>query len=176
MQQISDTRKKLKAYIDKYIFHHEGDRWGFEFRPHLLNPEFISLVSAHYIETCPFDFDHQVCGVEFSGVPISLSIAMARGDNSALVVRKSKKSFANKSTVEGLITNQPVVLVDDVISSGDSLLRAHGECKEIRLNPIGFYTIVDFLREEVDADLQNLKHWTAFDLTDFGIDAFVWKP
>ena len=170
--------QELKEYVADHVFFRNGERWGFQFRPHLMNPRFASLVAASYWRSCIVHEPHQVCGIEFGGIPLSFAIAGSHEDSQscALAMRKEVKSFTNNSLIEGLIENKPIVLVDDVLSSGRSLQRAYNECLSIRLNVVGVYTIIDFERNLVSDEISLLPRWSSFKIQDFGIDEFVWEP
>jgi orotate phosphoribosyltransferase len=177
------SRGRLFDYVKEHVFEF-NDRsasglrplWNFEFRPHLLDTRFLHYVSRAFWEEHHFDIPVQFCGLEFSGIPLSLEIARAK-DNDAnpsnvLAFRKSKKSATNLNAVEGFRNSTPVVIVDDILSSGKSVLKAKSELESMFAEVHSAFVIVDFERDDIDRSCLGIEVTSLFKLSDFGIEKF----
>lgn len=92
-----------------------------------------------------------VGGLALGAYPISIvlsDIAYAHGRNiTAFVVRQEPKSHGLKKYIEGDVKGgDKVLIVDDVITTGKSVIEAIGKCREAGLEVVNAIAIVD--REE----------------------------
>ena len=95
-----------------------------------------------------------VAGVALGGCPIASAVAFASAlsDGStldAVYVRKAAKAHGSKKLIEGaqgLATNDPIVLLEDTVTTGGSSIKAVNALKEAGLNVAGVLALVD--REE----------------------------
>ncbi|WP_250306124.1 orotate phosphoribosyltransferase [Streptomyces sp. A 4/2] len=105
---LSDGRR-LSSYFDEYLL--AGD-------PQLLT-ETARAMAGHL----PADTD-VLAGVELGGIPLTVALSTATGLPAAFV-RRRPKEYGSLRQFEGTeIQGRRVVLVDDVIRSGTSLLTA----------------------------------------------------
>jgi orotate phosphoribosyltransferase len=96
------------------------------------HPELFDLVTDAYvaaIRNMKLDFD-RVAGVATAGVPIATLVAH-KLKKPFLYVRKEEKAHGTKSLVEGVVNvGESVLIVDDVATTGGSLLRAVDALRE----------------------------------------------
>ncbi|MET0241302.1 MAG: orotate phosphoribosyltransferase [Sphingobium sp.] len=96
-------------YFDKYRF--EGQ------------PALLRRVAAAMIPLLPTDVQ-VLAGLELGGVPIATAMSLQSG-LPAVFVRKEAKSYGTCLAVEGGdIAGRPVVLVEDVITTGGAVIDA----------------------------------------------------
>ena len=73
-------------------------------------------------------FDFQLSGLETASTPMIVGIpiyAQVFGVNlNGFSIRKEQKTYAMKNWLEGGATEQPVMLMDDLSNSGDSLRKS----------------------------------------------------
>ncbi len=93
-----------------------------------------------------------VAGVELGGCPLASAVSLIsfvkNRPLSALYVRKTQKDHGMKKLIEGdksTRSGMPVALLEDVITTGGSTLRAAATLREAGLNPVGVVAIVDRL-------------------------------
>jgi orotate phosphoribosyltransferase len=96
------------------------------------HPELFDLVTDAYVamvRNLRLDFD-RVAGVATAGVPIATLVAH-KLKKPFLYVRKEEKAHGTKSLVEGVVNaGESVLIVDDVATTGGSLLRAVDALRE----------------------------------------------
>ncbi len=100
--------------------------WLMDFRRVLLQPQILNAVSELVYEKAgPSPF--QIGGIEVASIPIISGVVMKSVERAQPVngffIRKSRKKTGLLNMVEGVITDNRIVLVDDIINRGFSLLR-----------------------------------------------------
>ena len=111
-------------------------------------------------------------GLEIGAIPIACTaVALAQFPLSAFVVRKQVKSHGTSKTVEGPIAaGDDVVVVDDVITTGESTLKAVRAVRELGARVRAVFCLVD-RQENHSPEFQRLQTETifraAFPLSDF---------
>jgi orotate phosphoribosyltransferase len=101
--------KRSKYYLDKYLFETCPDileALGEEFTRHMTND--VTLIA----------------GAELGGVALAAATAMASGKN-WIIIRNSKKDYGTSKMVEGILkTDDVVLLVEDIATTGGQVLEA----------------------------------------------------
>ncbi len=102
-----------------------------------------------------------VGGVELGGCPLASAVSLVSFQRGrplpALYVRKAKKDHGSAKLVEGdkaLVPNMAVALLEDVVTTGGSSLRAVESLKAVGVNVVGIIALVDRLeggRETIEA-------------------------
>lgn len=103
-----------------------------------------------------------VGGVELGGCPLASAVALVSFQRGrplpALYVRKAQKDHGTAKLVEGdksIRPGMPVALLEDVITTGGSSLRAVQSLKQTGVNVVGIVALVDRLeggREAIEAE------------------------
>ncbi len=116
-----------------------------------------------------------VCGVELGGCPLASAVALVSFQHGtpldAIYVRKQVKDHGSKRLTEGdahLARGSRVVVLEDVITTGGSTLRAVASLREQGLDVVGVVALVDRLEGGRDA-IENggLAVHAVFTRTDF---------
>jgi len=116
-----------------------------------------------------------VCGVELGGCPLASAVALVsfqRGTPlDAIYVRKQAKDHGSQRLTEGdvhLPRGSRVVVLEDVITTGGSTLRAVASLREQGLDVVGVVALVDRLEGGRDAiEAGGLAVRAVFTRTDF---------
>jgi orotate phosphoribosyltransferase len=120
-----------------------------------LHPEGATLIGQAMYELIQKNFPEvrAVGGPTLGADPIATAIAIASFQQGrplySFIVRKEPKGHGTMNWIEGakhLEAGMKVVLVEDVITTGGSILKACQRVKEAGLNPLGVLVLVD--REE----------------------------
>src|ERR1700685_3649805 len=131
MQTYDDLREAIASHAfvtlasgTKIIDMEEGIRapWLFDFRTLLLEGKWLDRYAqifwGKYVSKYPF----QVCGMESAGISLVAAIVMKGVERGTPVngffIRKSRKRQGLMKQIEGAVTEDPVIMVDDLINSG----------------------------------------------------------
>lgn len=133
------TKEQLRLVIERgavkrrsdglHIVDSEGGdlAWLVDFRSILLTPLFLKLAADVFWETFNHAYPFQVGGLETTALPLIASIVLRGSERGMPVngfyVRKSRKHYGLQKTVEGTLTSDPIILIDDVLNSGASFAR-----------------------------------------------------
>ncbi|MEM9469936.1 MAG: phosphoribosyltransferase family protein, partial [Pseudomonadota bacterium] len=136
---LSQNHQTLAKLINDKAIVREGDqtivsptgqtqKWLIDLRPILLDVEALDIISNIFWDQYENQLPFQIAGMEVAAVPLVTALLMkakARGlKTSGLVVRKERKTSGLGKSIEGEITGDPIILVDDIMNSGSSLEKA----------------------------------------------------
>lgn len=151
-------------------------KWLIDLRPLLLRRDFLAKVAAEFwsrFETMP---RLQVGGMETSAIPIVLAIVMhapaGRGPVNGFIIRKDRKATGRGNIVEGVVTGDPIVLVDDTFNSGSSAEKSRAVLSAMGHSLHDMFVIVDFHARRGDAwrQLHRVDVRSMFELKDLGLE------
>jgi orotate phosphoribosyltransferase len=84
----------------------------------ITSPDVLVAIGEEISRLEPFDV---VAGVAVGGIPLAVSVSIASGKPYA-IVRESEKAHGKSGRVIGNVTGRAVLLVEDVTTSGGSVL------------------------------------------------------
>lgn len=105
-------------------------------------PDLARKVVGELVSRIPLDDVDVVAGVETAGIPLAAFIACLTSRPMAYV-RKEKKDHGTSSAVEGVVRGRRVAIVDDVVTTGNSLTKAVQNLIEAGAMPIKAIVLVD---------------------------------
>lgn len=90
----------------------------------ITNPEILSTIATLINEKIDGDNTDKIAGPALGAVPIATALSL-ESSIPLLMIRKEKKGYGTSKLIEGeLNQNDDVVLVEDVTTTGGSLLKA----------------------------------------------------
>ncbi len=110
-------------------------------------------------------------GADPLATAVSVASFVAKRPIDAFIVRKEAKGHGLARLIEGghqLTAGSPVVILEDVVTSGGSALEAYRKVKDFGWNPLGVVAVVD--REEggrENIEKEGLKLYSLFRKADF---------
>ena len=115
-----------------------------------------NLVAAGMLDLMAEDYPDAVGGMAIGADPITGAIITCAGQTGrplrGFIVRKEAKQHGKGQAVEGPVrAGDRVVIVEDVVTTGGSALRAIDAAREFGLDVIGALTIIDRLAGGADA-------------------------
>ena len=134
--QESAPRKLISSAIrEEAILRGENQRlvgrngasnsWLIDIRRICMRAEVLEAIGDLFWEMCADRMPFQVGGMEVAAVPLLAAILMksqARGTPvSGFIVRKERKTYGTGGLLEGIVTDAPIVIIDDILNSGSSL-------------------------------------------------------
>lgn len=147
--------------------------WLFDFRKVMLEPQFLDTVAEVFWERFGDQYPFQVGGVEVAAVPMIAAIVMKSVQKGQPVngffIRKSRKKTGLLRMIEGEITAEKIILVDDLIHTGDSLLRQIEIIERLGKKVTAIFTILRFRNESFYSAFteRGINITTLFELNDF---------
>ncbi|EST13118.1 orotate phosphoribosyltransferase [Sporolactobacillus laevolacticus] len=112
---------------------------------------FVNLIQTHYPDA------DVIAGTATAGIPHAALIAEAMGLPMAYI-RSSAKSHGRKKQIEGIINpGQKVVVIDDLISTGGSVLTAAHAVEEIGAEVLGVAAIFTYQLPKADTNFTEAK-------------------
>lgn len=101
--------------------------WLFDFRKVLMRPTVLDSLGRVFLERFKGKIPLQIGTLEVAGIPLAVGIAFslytAGYSVNTFFIRKSRKKSGLLNMIEGEVTDEPVILVDDIINSGNSFIR-----------------------------------------------------
>ncbi len=151
------------------------DLWLFDFRALMLQPKWLDKYAEIFWERYANRLPFQVGGVETAGIALVAAIVMksvARGTPvNGFYIRKSRKRQGLMKYIEGTLTDEPVIFVDDLINSGQSVHKQLEILAQAGKKVADVFIMLAFRADDAYAFLAD-KHVSLshlFTLADFGI-------
>lgn len=149
--------------------------WLIDMRRIFLNADALDVIAGlfwdHYGRSGPI----QVAGMEVASVPLVAALilkAKERGiSTNGLLIRKERKTTGTGQIIEGVPNENPVVLVDDIVNSGNSLDKAFAALRQSILDIHEVFVVIDY-NSEAGLDWRKKKNvnvTSLFDLAEFGL-------
>ena len=130
--------KRLKEVLEKEVFiTNDKERiylagggrgyWLFDLRRVLLRAEILDDIGEIFWEQFQEEEAFQVGGVEAAAIPLITAVVLKSQGKAKMVngffMRKSRKKDWLARMIEGTLTDEKIILIDDIINSGGSLIR-----------------------------------------------------
>src|SRR3989449_7657571 len=129
-----------------------GQGWLIDLRMTLLDGASLELIADLFWERFADRLPFQVGGLETGAIPLVAAIAIAgqkRGTPvNAFVVRKERKPHGLSKTIEGVLTADPIVIVDDLINSGSGMEKVRAVLGEAGHRFRDLFVVIDYEAEE----------------------------
>lgn len=153
----------------------EKINWLFDLRNITLQPVTLTIIAREFWRH-NIDLDNcQVGGLETASIPIIAAVLLEGekiGKNvTGFYIRKSRKKTGLVKNIEGILTKEPVVLVDDLINTGSSIMRQVLLLEKEGVEVKRVFTVVRFREYEEYPEMmtRNIKISSIFTLPDFSI-------
>lgn len=149
--------------------------WLFDFRALLLQPQWLNRCAEIFWEIYGSKYPFQVGGMETAGIPLVSAIVMKGVERGTPVngffIRKSRKRGGLSRMVEGVLTDEPIIIVDDLINSGGTLHKQIAVLAAYGRHITDAFVFLAFRDQNAYtfAKDQGVELKALFALTDFGI-------
>lgn len=164
---IIDSHKKFRLASG------EESNCFFDLKPVLLDPEGSVLIARCIFEKIKNTSVKYVGGLEIGAIPITVALCQLSWQEkrpiSGFFVRKSKKERGTENLIEGnLEPNQKVIILDDVITKGNSVIKAIEAVKNQKNCTVeSVISVVDRENASVMFKEKGIKFEPLFKKTDF---------
>lgn len=157
--EIIKSRVRNEAFKLGEGFGRKGNavRWVIDNRELLLEPEFLALVGRVMWEKVKSYNPTVIAGLEMAGIPLAMGITQAAHNDGfnnvrTIAVRKECKEYGRRRQVDGIIpqSGDRIVVVDDILSSGKTLLNAVDTLSNFPGEVVCIAVIINFNRRGDD--------------------------
>lgn len=156
-----DSRSRLRDLIDEHsllrsdkfeLASGRSSKFYFDMKPTMLHPKGADLIASLLLDHMDQVSCRYIGGLAVGAVPIVSQVVMkslTRNEVLGFYVRDEKKAHGTEQQIYGHLPDsaakEPVVLCDDVTTTGGSVLKAVGEVRKLGLEIQSVVTIVDRL-------------------------------
>src|SRR5262245_9944018 len=156
--------------------------WLIDMRRVLLRPQCLSDIAREFWDRFEGRPPFQIGGMEVAAIPLIVGLlhdGVDRGrDVNGFVIRKERKPHGMGQAVEGQLTDQPIVLVDDVLNSGNSLEKARAVLAREGHRVAEVFVVIDYQSRKGLAwrRKHGIKVTSLFTLEDFQLSLGTNEP
>ncbi len=150
-------------------------KWIFDFRAVMLEPQWLDAYAELFWEKYASRYPFQVGGQETAGIPLVAAIVMKgvqRGTPvNGFFIRKSRKRDGLMKFIEGTLTDDQIILVDDLINTGTTVNKQVKILADIEKKVDTIFAILAFRAQEAYAPLseKGIHVDTLYRISDFGL-------
>lgn len=158
------------------------NNWLIDLRKTFLDPVGLDIVTDLFWERFADKLPFQVGGLEMGAVPLISAImikGLQRGTPvNGFVVRKERKHYGLTKTYEGEITDDPIVVVDDLINSASTQEKVRVVVAEAGRSIREIFVVVNYRNKRGREWLSrhNMQITSLFELSDFDLRLGEPKP
>jgi outer membrane protein assembly factor BamB/orotate phosphoribosyltransferase len=125
--------------------------WLLDTRVLLLNPQAMSWIAQMFWARMTSAGEFQLACLEMTGIPLLIGIQayglkIGRQVN-GVIIRKERKSNGRMRAIEGELNSWPIIFLDDILNSGDSVIKAASVLKAHGAVIAAVWTLVDYGKE-----------------------------
>ena len=114
-----------------------------DLRPLASDPKILKLLANYLLDMLPLDNFDLICGVPYAALPMATAMSLERY-LPLIIKRKEAKQYGTKKILEGIYTpGQNCLLVEDVITSGASLLETIPEIENEGITVSDIVVVLD---------------------------------
>lgn len=180
----SDQRQWLREAIEKNVFVRKNQEkivsedgresaWLFDFRRIFLKGDTLDVFASLFFERFDGGRDIQVGGMEAAAIPLVTALVMKAQEKrralNGFFIRKSRKKSGLLRSVEGALTDEDIVLVDDLINSGRSLMKQVEILEQLGKKVTAIFVVIRFrpLQDYGYFEEKHIRIESVFTLDDF---------
>ncbi|MBI4094120.1 hypothetical protein HY417_04100, partial [Candidatus Kaiserbacteria bacterium] len=169
------ARNAFVTKSDRKIVGPDGTNfdWFFDIKGVALTPGTLDRISALFWDHLKDQPPFQIGGLETVAIALTSGIVMKAQENgvalNSFYIRKSRKIDGMQRNIEGTLNDEKVILIDDALNSGRSIVRqvealkADGKkvaevCVVLAFRDPSFY---EYFKKE------GIKIWSIFPISDF---------
>lgn len=149
--------------------------WLIDLRRVFLDRSALCAIVAEFWEKYADKPSFQIAGMETASIPLLTGILLAAPPNhidlNALIIRKQRKPAGLGRIIEGELNDKPIVLVDDIVNSGNSIEKSRAAIAAEGGVLSEVFVVIDFRSRQGMAwrAAHNLNVISLFSLGDFGV-------
>ena len=158
------------------------NRWLIDLRRLFMDARSLDAAAELFWQECAGRMLFQVGAVETAAIPllsVILTKSLARGTPvNGFIVRKERKTYGAGSSIEGTLTEAPVVIVDDLLNSGASMEKTRVVLEQANKRIAFTWVLIDY-QSSLGVSWRT-RHGipviAPFSLSEFGLSLEAPKP
>ncbi|MEN3346369.1 MAG: hypothetical protein V7632_4 [Bradyrhizobium sp.] len=149
--------------------------WLIDLRKTFFDPVGLDLIAELFWERFADKYPFQVGGLEVGSVPLTSAIqlhGLKRGLHvNGFVVRKERKHYGLNKTYEGELTDDPIVVVDDLLNSGGTVEKVRAVLAQAGRSVRDLFVVINYETAAGDRWIERngVQFEFIFTLGQFGI-------
>lgn len=154
----------------------QNQKWLIDLRPILLDAEALELITNLFWDQYQDKLPFQIAGMEVAAVPLITALLMKakqRGlKTNGFVIRKERKTSGLGKSIEGQITDDPIILIDDIFNSGNSLEKSCVIIEQAGHKVDQIFVLINYKspQGQMWQEQRKIQVNEFFDLTPFDVD------
>lgn len=150
--------------------------WLLDLRRVFMHRDTLEQIAAEFWRRFEHEKPFQLAGMETAAIPLLTALMLSaprnRGRVNAFIIRKERKLSGLCNSVEGQITDEPIILLDDIINSSSSAEKARSVIRQAGSDVRRMFAIIDYqsnrgMRWRADNDIEVTAMFT---LADFDLN------
>ena len=144
-EYLIDLLKKNEVFLEGDFTLSSGKKSNYyiNMKKAITEPEILSTISKLITDKIKDDEIDKVAGPALGAVPIATAVSLESG-LPLLMIRKEKKGYGTSKLIEGVLNqNDNVLVVEDVSTTGGSLLKAIRAIQDNGGNVTRAFVVVD---------------------------------
>lgn len=156
--------------------------WMIDLRPLFLDAVMLNRIARMFLHAFGNRVPYQIAGMEVAAIPLLIGIALRAAQSgsplNSCIIRKERKRHGRGRSIEGNLTDDPVILVDDILHSGASMEKARVALAQEGKTVREAFALIDYRSRKGMAwrKKHGIKVTSLFTLSDFGLNLAVDKP
>lgn len=157
-----------------------SNKWLIDMRRLFMDAKLLDAAAELFWQECAGLLPFQVGGMEAAAIPLVSAIilkSLARGTPvNGFMIRKERKTSGAGSSIEGVVTDAPILMVDDVLNSGGSMEKARVVLEQEKKSIASAFVLIDYASSDGRAwrDRRGIPVRAPFQLAEFGLS--IEKP
>jgi outer membrane protein assembly factor BamB len=125
-----------------------SNNWLIDLRRIFMDAELLDAAAELFWQECGGLMPFQVGAMETAAIPLLSAIilkSLARGAAvNGFTIRNERKTYGTGNSIEGVLTADPIVMVDDVLNSGRSLEKARAVLEQENKTIAAAFVLIDY--------------------------------
>jgi outer membrane protein assembly factor BamB/orotate phosphoribosyltransferase len=143
---LRDAKQRLISAAGKSY------NWLIDLRRLFMDAKLLDAAAELFWRECAGRMPFQVAGMEAAAIPLLSAIlvkSVARQTPvNGFIIRKERKTYGTGGLIEGTVTDQPVVLVDDILNSGTNMEKARVVLEREHKSVALAFVLIDYQNPE----------------------------
>jgi outer membrane protein assembly factor BamB len=176
--QLRDSIRKLGVHHkDEVLISLRGAPldWLIDLRPIFLQRDNLLCFASCFWALLEGRESFQIAAMETAGIPLLSALVLTaparHGNVNAFIIRKERKKTGLGRIIEGVVTDAPVILVDDILNSATSAEKARSVVEAHGATVTDMVAVIDYRSRKGLAwrNEKQIKIHSLFSLADFGL-------